>query len=103
VSLFSETHLKPHERLFIPNFHFFRTDRYQGRKGGTADAVRKCIPQKHVDLPPLVPVQATGVCKLVGNSEVLLAAVDKYLGRAWSDAEINELLSLNLNLFWQVN
>jgi hypothetical protein len=40
VALFSETHLKPHERYFIPNFHLYRTDRYPGRKGGTAVAVR---------------------------------------------------------------
>jgi hypothetical protein len=29
----------------------------------------------HVDLPPLVSIEATGVCILTGNSEVLLAAV----------------------------
>jgi hypothetical protein len=34
VALFSETHLKPHERLFIPNYHFYR----RRRKGGTAVA-----------------------------------------------------------------
>jgi hypothetical protein len=37
----SEAHLKPHERFFIPNYHFYRTDRFPGRKG---------IPHKHVDL-----------------------------------------------------
>jgi hypothetical protein len=54
VALFSETHLKPHERIFIPNFNFYRTDRYTGRKGGTAVAVRKGISHNHVDLPSLV-------------------------------------------------
>jgi hypothetical protein len=38
VAVFSETHLKPHERFFIPNYHFYRTDRYPGRKVGTAVA-----------------------------------------------------------------
>jgi hypothetical protein len=33
VALFSETHLKSHERFFIPNYHFCRTDRFLGRKG----------------------------------------------------------------------
>jgi hypothetical protein len=42
-------------------------------KGGTAVAVRQGIPHNRVDLP-------TGVC-------ILLA------GRAWSDADITELLS----------
>jgi hypothetical protein len=32
VALFSEIHLKPHERFFIPNCHFYRTDRHPGRK-----------------------------------------------------------------------
>jgi hypothetical protein len=41
VALFSERHLKPNERFLIPNYHFYRTDRYPGRKGGTAVAVRK--------------------------------------------------------------
>jgi hypothetical protein len=69
-------------RLFISNFHFYRTDCYQGRKGITAVAVRKGIFHNHVDLPPLVSVEATGVCIPIGNSEVLLKAVYKSPGRA---------------------
>jgi hypothetical protein len=30
--LFSQTHLKTLERFFIPNYHFYRTDRFLGRK-----------------------------------------------------------------------
>jgi hypothetical protein len=67
VALLSETHLKPHERFSIPNYYFYRTDRHPGRKGGTAVAVRKGIPHNHV-------------------------AVYKSPGRAWSDADITELL-----------
>jgi hypothetical protein len=44
VALLSETHLKPHERFFIPSCHFYHTDRFSGRKGGTAVSVRKVIP-----------------------------------------------------------
>jgi hypothetical protein len=29
VAHFPETHLKTHESSFIPNFHFYRTDRHQ--------------------------------------------------------------------------
>jgi hypothetical protein len=72
VALFSETHLKPHERFFITNYHFYRTDRHPGRKSGTAVAVKKGIPDNLVDLPPLVSVEATGVCIPLGNIEVLL-------------------------------
>jgi hypothetical protein len=88
-----QRHVEPHEEFLIPNYHLYRTDRYPGRKGGTAVAVRKGIPHNHVDLPPLVSVEATGVCISIGNSEVLLAAVYKSPFRAWSDADITELLS----------
>jgi hypothetical protein len=91
VTLLSETHLKPHERFFIPNYHFYWTDRLPGRKGGTAVAVRKCIPHDLVALPPLVSIEATSVCIPIGNSEVLLAAVYKSPGHAWNDADITEL------------
>jgi hypothetical protein len=41
VSRLSETHLKPHERFSIQNYHFYRSDRFLGRKG---------VPHNHVDL-----------------------------------------------------
>jgi hypothetical protein len=93
VALLSEAHLKPHERFFIPNYHFYRTDRFPGRKGGTTVAVRKDISHGYVDLLPFVSIEATGVCIPILNSEVLLAAVYKSPGCAWSDADISELLS----------
>jgi hypothetical protein len=57
VALLTETLRKP---FFIPNYHLYRTDRYLGRKGANAVAVRKCISHNHIDLPPLVSVEATG-------------------------------------------
>jgi hypothetical protein len=95
VALFSETHLKPHERFHIPNYKFYRIDRHPGIKGGTAISVRKGIPHNHVDLPPFMSIEATGVCIPTGNSKILLAAVYKSPGRAWIDADITELLSLS--------
>jgi hypothetical protein len=59
VALFSETHLKPRERFLIPNYHFYRIDQHPGRERGTAVGVRKGIFHNHVDLPPLVSVEAT--------------------------------------------
>jgi hypothetical protein len=82
VALFSEMHLKPHERFFVPNYHFYRTDCFPGRKGGTAVAVRKGIPHNHVDLPPLVSIGVTEVCILIRTSEVLFSAVCKSPGHA---------------------
>jgi hypothetical protein len=62
-------------------------DRHPGRKGGTAIAVRKGIPCKHVDLPLVVSVEATAVCIPIGNKEILLAGAYKSPGRTWSDAD----------------
>jgi hypothetical protein len=80
-------------RGIYSKFPLYRTDRHPGIKGGTAVAVRKGIPQNHVDLPPLVSVEATGVCIPIDKNQVLLAAVYKSPGSAWSDADITELLS----------
>jgi hypothetical protein len=44
VALFLEIHLKPHAKLFISNYHLYRTDRHPGRKGGTAVVVRRDVP-----------------------------------------------------------
>jgi hypothetical protein len=35
---------EPYVRFFITKYHVYRRDRYPGRKGGTAVAVRKGIP-----------------------------------------------------------
>jgi hypothetical protein len=76
--------------------HIYRIDRFPGRKGETAVAVRKGIPYNNVNLPPFVSIEATGVCISIGNSEVLLAAVYKPPGRAWSDADMIEHLYAEL-------
>jgi hypothetical protein len=93
VALFSETHLKPHDRFHIQNYHFYRIDRDPKRKGGTAVAVRKGIPHMNVGLPPLISVEETGVCIPIGNQEILMAAVYISPGCTWNDADITELLS----------
>jgi hypothetical protein len=65
MSLLLDTHLKPSEEFFIPNYHFYQTGLFPGRKGGTAVAVREDIPQTHVDLPPFVSIATTMVCEKV--------------------------------------
>jgi hypothetical protein len=57
--------------------------------------VRKGIPHNHVDLPPHVSKKAIGVCILIGNNEVLLAAACKSPGYTWNDADI---IGLSLKL-----
>jgi hypothetical protein len=66
------------------------------------NVVRKGILHKHVYLPPLVSVEATGVCTPIDKRQILLAAVYKSPGRAWIAADIIERLNLRVNPFWHV-
>jgi hypothetical protein len=93
VALLIETILKSHERFFIQNYHVYEIDCLHGLKERT-NVVRKDIPRNQVDLPPLDTTEATGICIPNGNSEVLLAADYKPLGKAWSDAHVFTLLHL---------
>jgi hypothetical protein len=77
VALLLETHVKPHDRFFVPNYQIHRTGRFPGLKGGTAIAVKEGVPPNHANLPSLVLIEATAICIPIGNSEVLLAAVYK--------------------------
>jgi hypothetical protein len=67
VAILSETHLKPSEKFFIPNYHFYRADSFPGRKGGTAVAVRSGIPHNHIDLTPFVSIEANRYFENVAN------------------------------------
>jgi hypothetical protein len=93
VALLSKTRLKPHQR-FITNYSVYRTHRFSGLKGGTAIEAIEGILNNHVELPPLVSIEATGIYLPIGNSEVLLAAVYKSLGRAWNDPDVIDLFKL---------
>jgi hypothetical protein len=101
VALFSVTHLKPHDRFHIQNYHFYRIDREPERKVGTAVAARKGIPHMYVDLPPLVSIEATGVCMPLGHQEILLAEVYKSPGCTWTDASLSSS-DLDINASWLV-
>jgi hypothetical protein len=45
LTLFTETHLKPYMRFYIPNYHIYGNYRLEGNKGGTAVAVKEGIPE----------------------------------------------------------
>jgi exonuclease III len=94
VALLSETHLKPHERFTIKNYHFYRNYHHPGLKGGTAIAVKRGVPHRYVDLLPLLLIEATGVCMRIDNTEILLVAVYRSPNNDWADTDISELLSL---------
>jgi hypothetical protein len=59
--LFSETHLKPHMRLYIPNYHIYRNDCQDGQKAElTLQSKRASHILTLLALPPLLSVEATG-------------------------------------------
>jgi len=79
VALLSQTHLKPHKRFFVRNYHIYRNDCHSGAKAGNPVAVRKGVRYNYVDLPPLISIEATGFCTTLDKKEILLAVVYKYL------------------------
>jgi hypothetical protein len=95
VALLSEARLKPHKKFFIPNYLFYWTDHLPGRIGRIGVAVKKGICHNHVDVPPLVSIEATAtrVCIPIGSNEMLLTAEYKSPDHTWNDADITELLS----------
>jgi hypothetical protein len=97
--MLSEIPPEPHERFFTENDHFHRTDSFPGSKAWTTVAVRKSIPHTYTDLPPLVSVEATGVCIPIGNSEILLAALCKSLGVTQTPLSYQDL---EMNLYWEM-
>jgi hypothetical protein len=79
TSVFSEIHLKPRMRFCIPNYDPYQTGSEDRHRGGTLVAVKKGIPHTCVDLHPLLSLEATGVCILIGNTEIFLAALCRHL------------------------
>jgi hypothetical protein len=73
--LCSQIHFSnPMRGFFIPNYHFYQTLLFQGRKGRTAAGIRKGIPNNCRPASACFS-EATGDCILISNSEVLIAAV----------------------------
>jgi hypothetical protein len=56
VVLLSEAHLKPHERFFVPNYDFYRIDRFPGRKGIPHYHVTRMLYVRNVHLTKAQPI-----------------------------------------------
>jgi hypothetical protein len=69
----------------------------KGTKSELEVTVKKGIPQTCVNLPPFLSIETRGVCILIGNTEMFLAEVYKSPQRLWSDADITELLVLEIS------
>jgi hypothetical protein len=56
VAVLSKAHLKPHERFLIPNYNFYRTGRFPGRKGIPHNHVHLCYMQ-YLHLTKVKPIR----------------------------------------------
>jgi hypothetical protein len=54
--------------------------------------LKKGTPHSYIDLPPLNSTEVTGVCIPIGNTQMLLAVVYRFLKRVWYDTNITEVL-----------
>ena len=48
VALFSETWLRTNDKIYLPHYRFYRTDRQTGEHGGVAIAVSRNLKHKQV-------------------------------------------------------
>jgi hypothetical protein len=85
-------------RFYTPYYDIHLSDHEDGQKGEIA--VQKDIPDICTDLPPLLSVEATGVCIPIGNTEMLLAAVYKSTQRLWSDIYPRTTTFCNIQPGW---
>jgi hypothetical protein len=94
VALLLETHLKPHESFFILNYQLYQNDCFLAIKGRTAQTEMVFLTSMY-NLHSHVSAEATEICILIRNSQVLLAAAYKSAGCTWGNANNTELLSFS--------
>jgi hypothetical protein len=104
VALLSETLLKPQMRFYIPDYHISERSP-RSTWGRNCRWSQKGNPRTHIDLPPLLSVEATGISIPIGLTEMLITSVYKWPLRAWRNADIAEILKLRMksNLAGNVN
>lgn len=92
IALLSETFLKPNTAFKIPNYKILRNDRTEGRKGGTAIAIKSCLPFQKLDLPPLETIEATAIKLLTSKDPIVIISAYKSPPK---DLQLQDLQTLN--------
>ncbi|GJQ86966.1 hypothetical protein Trydic_g20271, partial [Trypoxylus dichotomus] len=89
--LIGETHLRAGNRLTLPNFRVYRTDRENARGGGTAILVKSTI-EHHADLAlDLTNIEATAVTVNLATGPVKLVAAYKAPNRQLLEDDLSEI------------
>ena len=74
VALISESHLKPSIRANVPNYQQYRTDRLNGRNGGTAIYIKKSISHVEVPIPESFTIETTLIKVHSRSGDLYIAA-----------------------------
>lgn len=91
VMLINETHLKPHQRLNIANYHTHRNDRDIKKGGGTAILTKKGIKHYKLPIPEMTNLEATGIITYTKRGPLLIYAVYHPPGKTISEQDIKKL------------
>ena len=74
IALISESHLKPNQRVSVPNYLQYRTDRLDGRGGGTAIFIKKNINHAEIPIPDNINIETTLIKIISASGDVYVAA-----------------------------
>ena len=90
----SETHLKPSQKLYIPNFISYRRDRIGSRGGGVAILIRKNI--RHKALSPLdSPIESSAIELILQGGSCKVFAVYSPPHKVLQNSDLAPFLSLD--------
>jgi hypothetical protein len=92
VALIQETHLRPGLAVNIPNYQVYRSDRPDGRGGGTAVYIHRRLP--HRLLPTNVPrgLEVTTVAVIYNGAELAISSAYNQPGRSLQPRHLDALL-----------
>lgn len=97
IILLGETHLNPKDKLSIPNYHTYRTDRPKLANcpagGGTAILIRRNIAHHHLILP--TEIESTSIQIKLNNNTAQITSVYKSPGTKLHQKDLDTLTKHN--------
>lgn len=96
VILVNETHLRAADTCRLPNYTLYRTDRPDGRGGGTAIYAKTSMDHNALDAPDTANIEATAIrVQTARNGAIRLISVYKAPDRILMPRELDTLLEGN--------
>lgn len=95
--LISETHLRPGRLFKVPNYDIYRSDRPNGRGGGTAVLIKNSIAHHSLPTPQLQEIEATAVIiETATMGHLKIVAVYNRPAYRINSADLDSLLNTNV-------